>query len=245
MAMDMGNAFARTHIQVAETQTGLAPLRFDYSRIEDAEGRTVAQAAAQEVRTLLNHTATILQRSKENVWRMGGELTRAKERLAHTEFEDWVRDEFGPEQFGDYAISQRTAQRWMQLHREMTLDALLASNISLSGFLALTAKSTPEGVRVEALAREAAGEKVTQATIKELKARPVVIIVQPEPEMVEDAPEEVDSYEMWRAAHTASIALLTRQVENYRRDAVAMGVAVDGYDGAIQALEVQRRLLEG
>ena len=244
MAMDMGKAFARTHIQVAETQTGLAPLRFDYSRIEDVEGRTVAQQAAQEVRTLLNHTATILQRSKENVWRMGGELTLAKERLAHTEFEDWVRDEFGPEQFGDYAISQRTAQRWMQLHREMTLDALLASNISLSGFLALTAKSTPEGVRVEALAREAAGEKVTQATIKELKARPVVI-VEPEPEMVEDAPEEVDSYEMWRTAHTASIALLTRQVENYRRDALAMGGAVGGYDGAIQALEVQRRLLEG
>ena len=243
--MNMGKAFERTHIEAGDAGAALTPLRFDYDRIADAEGRMVAREAATEVRTLLTHTATLLGRSVENAWRMGGVLNRAKERLDHGEFGDWVRDEFGPDQFGDYAISLRTAQRWMRFHSEVALEIVQGSGMGLGALLELTAQSTPETVRKEALALDAAGEKVTKAKIQEMKARPVDV-VEPEGVFVDDAPEEVvDSYESWRAAHTGGIALLLRQVENYRKDAQAMGVNVDGYDTAIQALELQRRMVEG
>jgi hypothetical protein len=245
MASQMGKAFERTHIQQAEGEAGLAPLRYDYSQIADVEGRTVAQEAAQEVRSLLSHTATLLGRSVENAWRMGGVLTRAKERLEHGEFADWVEAEFGPEQFGDYAIGIRTAQRWMRFYAEVPLVTVQSSKMGLGALLELTAKSTPETVKEEVLRLEASGTKVTKAVIQQLKSRPVVER-EPAPAVTMDAPEEqADSYELWRAAHGANIALMVRQVENYRRDALAMGVSVEGYDGAISSLERQRRLLEG
>lgn len=244
MAMNMGSAFERTHIQRADSEAGLAPLRFDYNRIGDAEGRTVAQEAAQEVRTLLSHTATLLGRSVENAWRMGGVLARAKERLVHGEFGDWVETEFGADQFGDYAISLRTAQRWMRFHNEVPLAIVQGSGMGLGALLELTAQSTPEAVREEALALDAAGEKVTKAKIQEMKAKPAPVIV-PDPLMEADVPEEeADSFESWRGAHLSQIGMLLRQVQNYRKDAQTMGFNVDGYDGAIQSLELQREMLE-
>lgn len=242
----MKGAFARTHIQASNSEAALAPLRFDYNRIADPAARTVAQEAAQEVRTLLSHTATLARRGKENAWRLGGALVRGKEHLTqHGEFEDWVKQEFGEEQFGDFAVDMRTAQRLMQLHRETDLQTLLGSKIGLSGFYLLTAKSTSEEVRQEALARDAAGERVTKAKIQEIRNRPQQVVA-PDPEMEEAAPEDgaVD-FERWRTAHAGGIGLLLRQVETYRRDAQAMGVNVDGYDEAIRGLELQRQMVEG
>lgn len=126
---------------------------FDYSTVP-ADKAASARAAAERIRGRM-------QLAAESIIEVGRELIQQKKDLGHGNFLAWIEAEFG--------MSERNAQRYMQVFEHFGSNATRVSDLSFRALVALSSDSTPEPVREQVLERAAAGEKVTAKEIEKLK----------------------------------------------------------------------------
>jgi hypothetical protein len=128
-------------------------LRYDYSLIP-AERRTAVQAAAVEI-------VRAGRQAQENLLSVGQRLIEVKDMLDHGQFSDWCATEFD--------MSQRTAQRMMQVAEVFAGKNDKLSFLSDSAMYLLAAPSTPEAARVQVIEEaESTGQKPTVARVQEV-----------------------------------------------------------------------------
>jgi hypothetical protein len=134
---------------------------FDYAAL-DAETRIVVQQRTSEIKTLM-------RRSAQDIIDIGQKLIEVKARLGHGHFGGWLESEFG--------WSQDTAGRFINVAQRFDIPQIADFNIAPSALYALSAPSTPEPARAEAIERAQAGEPIThsaaKAIIEEYKASKV------------------------------------------------------------------------
>ena len=118
---------------------------FDYRSL-DAETRIVVQQKTSEIRTLM-------RRAAQDIVDIGLRLIEVKARLPHGQFLPWLEAEFS-----DW--SERTAQNFMLVGQRFKSANFADLEIAPSALYLLSAPSTPEAARVEAIDR-AAGEPIT------------------------------------------------------------------------------------
>lgn len=106
-------------------------LQWDYSQVSPLHRKEVEDAAVD--------IAVSGRRMTASVMAIGAALMRAKKLLAHGQFEDWCRVEFG--------MSERTAQNMMNVTRTFDGKSEKISLLSDSTLYLLAAPSTPEAVR--------------------------------------------------------------------------------------------------
>lgn len=128
---------------------------FDYSQL-DSETSVFIREQTEEIRELMRRTA-------QGIVNIGQKLLDIKEKLGHGNFLNWLKKEF------DW--SELTAQRFMQVARQFKSYNLSDLEIAPSALYILSAPSTQEEVREEALSRAQAGEKITYKTAKEIKQK--------------------------------------------------------------------------
>ncbi len=124
---------------------------FDYGQL-DAETRIVVQQRTGEIRTLM-------RRAAQDIVDIGLKLIEVKERLEHGRFLPWLRVEF------DW--DERQAQRFIAVAERFGKSDNL-SDFAPSALYLLSAPSTPDDARQEALARAGEGEPITHAKAKEI-----------------------------------------------------------------------------
>jgi len=113
----------------------------------------LAQQAAVEIRALLARTA-------ENIVLIGQRLQEVKTLLGHGHWEDWLRTEF--------TMSLSSATRMMRVAEEFKSVILTDLPIDVSALYQLAARTTPEAVRVEAVALAQNGTAVSVPKVKAL-----------------------------------------------------------------------------
>jgi CheY-like chemotaxis protein len=128
---------------------------FDYSQL-DSETSVFIREQTEEIRGLMRRTA-------QGIVDIGQKLLDIKEKLGHGNFLNWLKKEF------DW--SELTAQRFMQVARQFESTNLLDLEIAPSALYILSAPSTPDSVREEALSRAQAGENITYKAAKEIKQK--------------------------------------------------------------------------
>lgn len=128
---------------------------FDYSQL-DSETCAFIQEQTEEIRILMKRTA-------QGIQKIGQKLLEIKEKLGHGNFLNWLKIEFN--------WSEPTAQRFMQVARQFKSINLMNLSIAPSALYILSAPSTPDSVREEAISRAQAGEKITYTTAKEIKQK--------------------------------------------------------------------------
>jgi CheY-like chemotaxis protein len=135
--------------QVSKTQT------FDYANL-DSETSLFVKQQTGEIKALMKRTA-------QGILEIGQKLLEIKQKLGHGNFLNWLKAEFN--------WSEPTAQRFMQVARQFESINLMDLDIAPSALYVLSAPSTPELVREEAIARAQAGENITYTTAQELKQK--------------------------------------------------------------------------
>ena len=123
---------------------------FDYSQLGGADWKFVQDAAD-----------TIHQLRGQAIILIGQQLAAVKARLPYGLYGDWLAKEF--------AWSKRTARNYVQVFETFGSSAKFAEvsrNIDRSAQYLLASESTPQAVRDEALAKAAAGERVTHQTVE-------------------------------------------------------------------------------
>lgn len=127
---------------------------FDYSSLDTATSVFVQQQTG-EIKGLMKRTA-------QDIIEVGQKLIQVKERLGHGNFGDWLEAEF--------QWSNQTAKRFMNVaisfQNQQIVDFLAPSALYL-----LSAPSTPETARSEALARAKAGENISHTTAKAIRQK--------------------------------------------------------------------------
>lgn len=140
----------------ATAGAALAPapvLRYDYSQIDAGVRGEVQQAAVTIKRQEQQVRAGILL--------VGQRLSQVKRLLPHGQFSDWCEQEFD--------LSQRTAQRMMQVAEVFAGKNDTVSFLSDSVLYQIAAPSTPEPARAQVLAEaQAAGTSPTKARVQEI-----------------------------------------------------------------------------
>lgn len=137
---------------VDDTRLIRAELRYDYSLIP-AEQRDAVQAAAVDI-------VRAGRRAQEDLLKIGQLLIDVKDRLEHGQFQEWCSTEFD--------MSQRTAQRMMQVASVFGGKSDTVSLLSDSAMYLLAAPSTPEEARVEVIEQaQATGKSPTKAEVVE------------------------------------------------------------------------------
>ena len=126
---------------------------FDYSQF-DAETSLFVREQTEEIRGLIKRTA-------QGILDIGQKLLEIKEKLGHGNFLNWLKTEFN--------WSEPSAQRFMQVARQFKSIDLMDLEIAPSALYILSAPSTPDSVRQEAVSRAKAGENITYTTAKEIK----------------------------------------------------------------------------
>ena len=126
---------------------------FDYSQF-DAETSLFVREQTEEIRGLIKRTA-------QGISDIGQKLLEIKEKLGHGNFLNWLKTEFN--------WSEPSAQRFMQVARQFKSTDLMDLEIAPSALYILSAPSTPDSVRQEAVSRAKAGENITYTTAKEIK----------------------------------------------------------------------------
>jgi hypothetical protein len=137
-------------------------LRYDYSLIPEAQRDTVQDAAVEIVRNG--------QRAQESLITIGQRLVVVKDMLEHGQFSDWCQTEFD--------MSQRTAQRMMQVADVFGGKSDTVSFLTDSAMYLLSAPSTPEPAREQVIQEaQAAGKSPTKARVQEVisQHRPAVV----------------------------------------------------------------------
>ena len=126
---------------------------FDYAQF-DAQTSVFVREQTEEIRGLMRKTA-------QGILDIGQKLLDIKEKLGHGNFLNWLKTEFN--------WSEPTAQRFMQVARQFKSINLMNLEIAPSALYILSAPSTPDVVREEAISRAQAGENITYSTAKEIK----------------------------------------------------------------------------
>lgn len=118
---------------------------FNYTSLE-TETRTVVLQRTTEIKSLIHCTAL-------NRIEIGQKLIDVKERLGHGEFRKWLKAEF----------SWGVTTAWKQMKVAQAFKCSLCEHLDIapSAFYLLTASSTSEQAREEALERARAGETIT------------------------------------------------------------------------------------
>ena len=128
---------------------------FDYSQL-DSKTSDFVREQTEEIRGLMRRTA-------QGIVDIGQKLLDIKEKLGHGNFLNWLKKEF------DW--SELTAQRFMQVAKQFKSHNLLDLEIAPSALYILSAPSTQDLVREEALSRARAGESITYKAAKEIKQK--------------------------------------------------------------------------
>ena len=126
---------------------------FDYSQLDSGTSMFVREQT-EEIRGLIKRTA-------QGILDIGQKLLEIKEKLGHGNFLSWLKTEFN--------WSEPSAQRFMQVARQFKSIDLMDLEIAPSALYILSAPSTPDSVRQEAVSRAKAGENITYTTAKEIK----------------------------------------------------------------------------
>ena len=126
---------------------------FDYSQF-DVKTSVFVREQTEEIRGLMRKTA-------QGILDIGQKLLDIKEKLGHGNFSNWLKTEFN--------WSEPTAQRFMQVARQFKSINLMNLEIAPSALYILSAPSTPNLVREEAIARAQAGESITYTAAKQIK----------------------------------------------------------------------------
>jgi hypothetical protein len=135
-----------------DTQLVRTQLRYDYDLIP-AEQRSQVQAAAVEI-------VQAGRRAQDDLLKIGQRLVEVKTVLEHGQFTDWCTAEFD--------MSQRTAQRMMQVAQVFGGKNDTVSFLSDSAMYLLAAPSTPEEARAEVIEQaQATGKTPTKAEVQE------------------------------------------------------------------------------
>lgn len=121
-----------------ERQQVRTQLQWDYGQVPALHRKAVEDAAVEIAVNGRKMTASVMG--------VGDALIRAKGLLAHGQFEEWCRVEFG--------MSERTAQNMMNVARTFAGKSAKISLLSDSTLYLLAAPSTPEPVR-EAVIQQA------------------------------------------------------------------------------------------
>ncbi len=120
---------------------------FNYRTLESGDCSFVKDRAVR-IHDLARKTA-------EAIRLIGQWLTEVKERLPHGAWESWLHSEF--------AWTDRTAQRLMQVYEAFKSDNLSDLSIDVSALYLIAAPKTPEPVRQEIIYRAQTGEHITHA----------------------------------------------------------------------------------
>jgi hypothetical protein len=102
-----------------------------------------------------------VKQTAQGIVEIGQRLIEVKERLGHGGFLPWLEGKFG--------WNERTARKWMNVTK--TFKSAPGADLSMfqsKALYLLSAPSTPEQARTEALALAESGEKVTHAKAQEL-----------------------------------------------------------------------------
>jgi hypothetical protein len=126
---------------------------FDYADLDQATSTYLREKSA-EVKALMRQTV-------ENVVRTGLILQEVKSKLPYGKWAAWCEAEFG--------WNQRTADRMIGVAEKFSLDTLSNIDIGTSALYILSAPTTPEEAREEALRLANQGQKITQAAAKDLR----------------------------------------------------------------------------
>jgi hypothetical protein len=143
--MKIGRGFEMTAVEVFQ--------QFDYSALE-LEQRVVVQQRTSEIKGLINRNA-------QNTIEIGQKLIEVKARLGHGQWGQWLKAEF------DW--SQDTAKRLMHVAKTFDQNPQFAE-FDPSALYLLSAPSTPEEARHEAIALAESGEKITHSKAREIVA---------------------------------------------------------------------------
>ncbi len=128
---------------------------FDYA-VLNPEARIVVQNKTSELKRLI-------YRSAQDIIDIGQKLTEVKEQLGHGNFRAWLKAEF--------SWSVRTVARFMQVATQFKCANLTHLDIAASALYLLTAPSTSEDARNEALERASLGEAISYARAKVIAAQ--------------------------------------------------------------------------
>lgn len=126
-------------------------LQWDYGQVPALHRKTVEDAAVEIAVNGRKMTASVMG--------IGDALIRVKGLLAHGQFEEWCRVEFG--------MSERTAQNMMNVARTFAGKSAKISLLSDSTLYLLAAPSTPEPVREAVIAQaESTGRGPSVAEVR-------------------------------------------------------------------------------
>lgn len=123
---------------------------YDYSRL-DAETRQVVEQKTMEIRDRMGRAA-------QNIVEIGQRLIDVKARLPHGQFGRWLEDEF--------AWSEPTALRMMQVAKQFKSINLTDLSVAPSALYLLSSPSTPPEIRDQFIEQAKAGEKITHKAVK-------------------------------------------------------------------------------
>lgn len=127
---------------------------FDYASLDAATASFVQQQTG-ELRVLIKRTT-------QDIVEIGRKLIYVKDKLKHGQFGEWLAAEF--------EWSQDSASNFMRVAQQFG-DNPIISEFAPSALYLLSAPSTPETAREEALTRAAAGESITYSTAKQIKSK--------------------------------------------------------------------------
>jgi len=128
---------------------------FDYSQLD--------VGSQDALRGLAARLGQLAQDTSVGLWKMGGILTDAQEKLAAHgtgTFLKWLEAEVG--------LSQSTAYRLMQVHKAFDLPTVGRMAFSTSTLYYLSTGTVPASARQEAVRRAAEGETITPDVAREI-----------------------------------------------------------------------------
>lgn len=160
---------------------------FDYGAL-DAETRIVVQQKTGEIRERIKRTAN-------DIVEIGERLIEIKERLGHGQFGEWLKAEF--------EWDERTARRLISVADTFKSDKLSVLGIAPSALYALSAPSTPEPARKEAIDQAKAGKTISHGDAKTIidkhrqspAAPPKKPSPAPAPNVLDHSADEEPAYE--------------------------------------------------
>ncbi len=183
---------------------------FDYSQLEE-ETSIFVREQTEEIRVLMKRTA-------EGIRNIGQKLLEIKEKLGHGNFLNWLKAEFN--------WSEPTAQRFMRVARQFKFINLTDLSIAPSALYVLSAPSTSNSVREEAIFRAQTGENITYAAAKEIKQKyhPAPTNKVKKDEKIEKEREKTPAEPESRAVSDVKFSILdrprTREIEPSRKQEI-------------------------
>jgi hypothetical protein len=108
-----------------------------------------------------NVIKSLVRRTVQDTLNIGQALIEIKQTLDHGQFMDWLRAEFH--------WNDRTAEKYMTAARVFKVEDLEGVNISQTALYELSAPSTPEKAKFEALERAKKGEQISKKKATQIR----------------------------------------------------------------------------